>query len=516
MRNSVRAGAAAAALALTLSACGGSSASGGGEGAVDHDGVLDLGFTLPALPLDPHKPTSDIAQFTYAAPIYDRLTKVDPGPEVAPMLAESWEFAEDGLSVDFKLHDGVTFSDGATLDADAVKKSLDRAIFSEDSTVAYRFAMVKEIKVVDALTVQIVTTRKAADLPGLLAGTAGSIISPDAIDNPDLDVKPVGSGPYEVTNLTIGESATYERRDDYWGPEKDLPKTVTITGIPDENARLNALRSGQIDMTPVNITHSDQGENLGADVDLETYPPAATWALFLNTNTEVMSNVKVRQALNYAIDRETISKTLLKGNCTASAQPLAPGAQGYLEDPPIAYTYDPKKAKDLLAEAGYPDGIKADLLFSQGLSVHEALGTAIQAQLAEIGVDLEIVKKEPAQAPALYATEGFETYMQTRVAAATSTLNLASNYSAPRFPGPVPQAFTDALALANDPALGAEEVDAALQSASAIANEQAFDLFVCAYPTLVAHNDSVGGADKMGVAYYTGTLDVRALSVISK
>jgi ABC-type transport system substrate-binding protein len=507
---------AAAVLALTVSACGsgGSSTSGGGD--VDSDGVLNVAYTLPAMPLDPHKPTSDIAQFTYAAPVYDRLTKAAPGPEIVPMLADSWEFAADGMSVTFKLHKGVTFSDGTDLDADAVKKSLDRAISSPDSTVGYRFSMVKEVKVVDPLTVQFVTNRKAADLPAVLAGTAASIISPKALDNPDLDVKPVGSGPYTVTKLTLGESATYERRDDYWGPEKGLPKTITITGIPDENARLNALRSGQVDLAPVNITNSEQAKGLPSNFNLETYPPSATWALFLNTTTKVMANVKVRQALNYAIDRDTINKTLLKGNCTPGAQPLAPGAQGFLEDPPIKYDYDPEKAKQLLAEAGYPDGFTADLLFSQGLSVHEALGTAIQGQLADIGVDLKIVKKDPTQAPALYASEGFETYMQTRVAAATSTLNLAGNYSPPRFPGPVPQAFTDALAIANDPALPADKVEAALKDASAIANEQAFDLFVCSYPTLVAHSNTVANADKMGVSFYTGTLDVRALSVLSK
>lgn len=507
-----------ASLALVLTACGGNSSSDNSSNTgseADTEAVLDVAYTL-AMPLDPHRPTSDVAQFTYTSLVYDRLVQVKPGLKVEPMLADSWEFAADGMSVDFTLHEGVTFSDGAVLDAEAVKKSLDRAIFDKQSTVAYRFSMVKQIDVVDASTVRIVTNRKAADLPAVLAGTAGSIISPNALSNADLDVKPVGSGPYAVTKINLGQSVNYERRSDYWGPEKGLAKNINITSMPDENARLNALRSGQVDLIPVALTNADAGESLGSGFDMFTYPSGATWALFLNTTTEAMSNVKVRQALNYAIDREAISKSLLSGKCEPGAQQLAKGADGFLENPPQKYTYDPEKAKKLLEEAGYPEGVKAELLFSQGLAAHEALGTALQAQLGEIGVDLTIVKKDPAQAPALYASEGFETYIQTRLAAATSALNLAGNFSPPRFPGPIPKEFTDALAIANDPNLGASEVTAALETASAVSNEQAFDLFICSYPTLIAHNDEVKGADKMGSAYYTGTLDLRAVSVLKK
>lgn len=505
---SVRAGAAvAAAMVLVLSACGGGASGGGG------DGVLEAAYLLPAMPIDPHHTTSDIAAITYVLPVYDQLTTIGPDGKVVPRLAKSWEFAEDGMSVEFKLEEGVTFSDGAALDAEAVKASLERAL-GEDSTVAYRFAMIDKIVVVDESTLRIEVNRKAADLPAALSGTGGSIISPEALDNPDLDVNPVGSGPYTVTDLKVGESVTYELRDDYWGPEEDLPQTINVTGIADANARINALRSGQVDLVPIDITTSNQAEDLGDGFELHRYPATTKWSLFLNTTTDVMSDVKVRQALNYAIDREAINESILEGNCTPDVQPLSEGVPGYLEEPPVPYTYDPEKAKDLLAEAGYGDGLEARLLFSQGLAVHEAVGTAVQAQLAEIGVDLEIVKKDPTQAPALYATDGYETYVQTRLSAATPALTLAGNFSEPRFPGPVPEEFTDAIATANDPSLGEDEIQAALETASAVANEQAFDLFVCSYPTMFAHSDAVEGADEMGTGYSSTSLDLRAIRVV--
>lgn len=510
-----RVGVAAAALALTLSACGGgggSNASGGGE--VDPDGTLNVGYTLPAMPLDPHKPTSDIALYTYGALVFDRLTKIDYGMKLTPMLAKSWTFAEDGMSVDFVLEDDVTFSDGATLDADAVKASLDRAAFDPESTVSGRLAMIEKVEVVDPGTVRIHTKRKAADLPFALAGMAGAIISPQAINNKDLDVKPVGSGPYVVTDLTLGESASYERRDDYWGPEEGLPKVIKVTGFSDESARLNAMRSGQIDMAPVNITHSDQGEKLGGNTELHRYPASTVWSLFLNSNTEALSDPKVRQALNYAIDREALDKSLLKGNCAPTSQLIAEGQAGHLDPAPVEYAYDPAKAKELLAEAGYPNGFKGRMLFSQGLSVHEALGTAILAQLAEVGVDLEVVKADPTQAPAMYAAESYETYMQTRTVTADPAMTLAQNFSAPRFPGPIPKEFTAALEVANDPNLDEAAVTEALETASGISNEQAFDLFVCTYPTLIAGTTGISGEEKMGSAFYTGTLDLRAVSVL--
>ncbi|MFT4288362.1 ABC transporter substrate-binding protein [Nocardioides sp.] len=513
-----------AALALLASACGGGSSDtedagssdSAATGTVDPNGVLNVGYVIPALPLDPHKPTSDNAQFPYASLVYDRLTQIAAGPKLEPMLAESWDFAEDGLSVDFHLRDGVTFSDGTALDANAVKLSLERAAFDPESTVTGRFTMIDSIEVVDDLTVRINTNRKAADLPYALAGTAGSIIAPDALDNSDLDVNPVGSGPYKVTELKLGEKATFERRDDAWDPEDAPAKTINILALSDDNARVSALRSGQVDLILAYNNQASQIEALGDGFELHTFPPSQTWNVFLNNNVSPFDNVQVRQALNYAIDRDGINKSLFDGYCEPITQPLAPGTQGYVETPPVDYSYDPDKARELLAEAGYSDGFSTKLLVGRDLPSHQAIATAVQAQLKEIGVDLEIVQEDAAQAPAVYAQGTYGAYVQTRVASATPLATLSSNFTPPRYPGPLPQEFSDSLTTAFDPNLGEADVTAALEKVSSVANEDALDIFICAYPTMMASSDHITGVDDMGTAFYSGLLDLRQVSVLTK
>ncbi|MCK5890297.1 ABC transporter substrate-binding protein [Aeromicrobium sp.] len=504
-------------MALVLAACAGGGSNGDGPaGDIDPNGELKAAFSLPPMPLDPHRATSDVAQFTYASLVYDRLTQIEPGPEVKPLLAESWEFAEDGLSVDFLVREGATFSDGAAVDAEAVKLSLDRAVFDPESTVAFRFPMIESIEVVDPMTVRITTNRPASDLPYLLAATSASIVSPNALNNPDLDVKPVGSGPYVLTELTLGESATFERRDDYWNPDGALAKTINIVGIADNNARLNALRSGQVDFILTNAAQADEVKNLGPDYQVFSYPPGAAYSLFLNYEVPPLDNVEVRRALNHAINREAITSNLLNGYCEPLNQPLPSGVAGHVEDPPYDYEYDPDLARTMLADAGYPDGFSLKLLASAGLSPQDAIAVALQDQFKEIGVTLEIDQKDPAQAPALYGEGDYGAFVQTRVAGATPLLTLLSNFSTSRvFLGQTPQEFKDALSGATDPNLPPEEYESLLQDASAIANEQAFDGFICANQSLLATTKRIIGYDEMGVGYYTNVYDFRKVGVLS-
>lgn len=515
MRNSrVGLGAAlVAVLALVLGACGGSSgdSDGASAGAVDKNATLNVGFPVPALPLDPQKAASDLAVFPYASLLYDRLTQIKAGPKVEPMIATKWEFAADGMSVDFTLRDDVTFSDGAKLDAAAVKASLDRAISDPASTVAPRFEMVKSVDAVDATTVKITTNRKAADLPYVLAGAAGAIISPKALNNKDLDKKPVGSGPYTLKELKLGQSATFERRDGYWNPEDGLAKTIKIVTLTDSNAQVNALRSGQVDM----ILSKPGQPKFGNDYVHYTYPAGAGWSLFLNTKaSKPLADVKVRQALNYAVDRKGIIDSLLAGQCEANVQPLAKGTVGYVDSPPIEYTHDVAKAKQLLADAGYADGFSIDLLVGAGLTPQGEIATALQAQLAEIGVKVKIDEQDPGQTATLYSQKGYDTMVQSRVGASSPLQNLATNFANARnFPGSLPAEFTQAITAASDPTLSASESKAALEEASSVANEQALDLFICNYGQPIDYKNTLVGTEDMGPLYYSGLWDLRQVGV---
>lgn len=515
-RNPILTGVALALVGLGLAACG-SNANSAGGGDVDPGGSFTVSYSVPPMPLDPHRVPSDIAFYTYGAPVYDRLTKIDANGELAPMLAESWEFSDDGLSLDFKLREGVTFSDGTAFDAEAVKANLDRAR-AEGSTVATRFLAVEDVVVVDPMTVRIVTTTPSANLPYTLAGMAGAMVSPEALDNPDLDLNPVGSGPYTVSELSVGDSVTYERRDGYWGPEENLPKTITAVGIPDDNARLNAVRSGQVDIAQVYPNFVEQAQDLGDGFEVYSFPKGTTQTIALNTTSPALSDVRVRQALNYAIDRDAISDALYNNSCEPTSQPLGAEMPGYLENPPIDYTYDPDKAKELLADAGYEDGFTFRVLVITGASVLETAATAVQAELEEIGIDMEILKKDATQAPVMFASGEYEGYSNSFQGNASAVAGLSSGFAPGRyFFGDWPEEFATALATANDPTTPESESVAALEGASAIANEQAFALYICTYGTTVVYNENtVTDVDEMGGSHYGGFLDYREVSALER
>lgn len=162
----------------------------------DPDGHLRVGYVIPPSPLDPHRVQSDVGAYSYLTPVYDRLTQLKSDGENAslePMIATDWEFAPDGMSITFALRDDVTFVDGQSLDAEAVVANFKRAI-GPGSTVSGYLSMVESVEAVDPQHVRINTNRPAADLPYVLSGAAGSLVSPAALDNPDLDVAPVAQG----------------------------------------------------------------------------------------------------------------------------------------------------------------------------------------------------------------------------------------------------------------------------------------------------------------------------------
>ncbi|MFF0818230.1 ABC transporter substrate-binding protein [Rhodococcus sp. NPDC003318] len=519
-------GAAIAAAALVLSSCagggtgGGSQAASGSVGApvsdADPNGTLRAASTVPTPALNPHKMPSAPAAYAYLAPVYDRLTQMidtDGTLELAPMVATKWEFSPDGRRVVFTLREGITFSDGAALDAAAVKATLDHAIKTPGSTVASTFSMIESVEVVDPTHLAIVAKRPAADLPYVLAGVEASLISPNALDNPDLDVKPVGSGPYVATSVRIGDSATYERREGYWDPAAQMAKTITIIGIVDDNARLNALRSGQVDLMLSKIGQYKQASTLGSGFGYFSYPSNQLYAVQMNTSSPELSDARVRQALNFAVDRDGINTSLLNNQCTPANQPIRDGLDGHLATPPVDYTYNPDKARSLLAEAGV-NNLAFTALVGAGLSPQDDIAAALKAQFAAIGVTMNVKPVDLVEMTAQFAAKAEPAVVNLRVGDPTPAQYLNRNYTVPRlFPGTVPPEFTQALAPAFAPAASDDERTTALEAASAVAVENAFDVFICSVGTNYAFSDKVIGASDMGVSHYTGVLDLRYVGI---
>lgn len=520
----LRTGAVAAAICLTLAGCGGgttapssnNSNAGASAADADPDGHLRVGHTVPAPALNPHKVTSSAAAYPYLTPVYDRLTQMvdnDGQLELAPMVATEWEFSEDGREVVFTLREGITFSDGAQLDADAVAKVLDHAMNTPGSTVASYFSMIENVEVVDPTHVKIVANRPAADLPYVLAGVEASLISPLALDNPDLDVNPVGSGPYIATEVKVGDSATYERREGYWDPEAQLAKTITLRGLTDDNARLNALRSGQIDLMVSKLGQHPQSSNLGSGFGFYSFPAAQLYTMAMNIDRPEIADPRVRQALNFAVDRDGINATLLNGQCEPTGQPLTEGVDGHLAEPPVDYTYDPDRARELLADAGVQD-LTVTALVGAGLSPQDEIASAMQAQFAEVGVTLDVKPMDLVEMTGQFATGAEPAIINVRAGYPSSAQFLTNNYTNPRtFPGTLPPEFAESLEPAFDPTLPDSDRTAALEDTTAVVVENAFDVVLCAVPTQLAFSDKVIGASDMGVSHYLGVIDLRYVGI---
>jgi peptide/nickel transport system substrate-binding protein len=389
--------------AVVLAACSPGTTTGEN---VDPDGSLTFGYFEPATSLDPQQGTSS-QDIPWLLPVYASIFSYAADGSVAPGLAESWEQTDDSLTI--TLRDGLTFHDGSTLDADAVVANMDRAMTLETSTVKGDLSSVASVEATGALTVVFELSAADAALPAKLADRAGMIISPAAFDDgTNLAIKPDGAGPWKLVEYAPGDHLTVERFDGYYDPDSVLLASLTIRLIDDDDTRLSAIRAGEVDVAQISAA---QVQLASADSSLEvrTDPALAVDHLGLNISIAPFDDPLVREAINYAIDREALFEGIYRGTGTVAWQPFPPGYFG--NDPELEnmYPYDPDKARELLAEAGYPDGFSFD--FKTNNQPFRVQATeAIAGMLADVGIETNII---PMEGPALLD----EFYYQNAVAA---------------------------------------------------------------------------------------------------
>lgn len=367
---------------LALAACGGAT---GSTASVSADKLV-YGTGMFYSSMDPHKSVSTVGDCAITCLFYDRLVHTKPDGTLIPGLAESWEFSTDGTSLTFHLREGVEFDDGTPLDAAAIKASLDRARTLEGSTVKGDLASIADIKAVDAQTVVFQLRSPDAALPGALSTTTGSIINPKAIESGDLGDTPDGTGPYELKSYTADSEMTLARDDDYWG-EKPAYQDVVIKWIKDPSALANALQAGQVDAAPLQPANAKSFEELDGFTMTKTTTLGQA-GLITNFPLAKITDVKVRQAILHAIDREGNCKNILHGYCEISDQPFPDGYfanDGSIDQ--VLYPYDPEKAKSLLAEAGVKD-LKIQAYVTNPSFV--PLAQAVQEQLKAVGIGFDV------------------------------------------------------------------------------------------------------------------------------
>jgi len=492
-------------LAVLLTAgCSGeaSEAEGGREGT-----LRAMNAALPQS-LDPVQGTNPGTDYPYLTPVYDRLLQVDVDMKVQPMLAESWTVEKTAIT--FKLRSGVEFHDGTPFDASAVVANIERIKATPESLAAGFLAGVTSVTEVDPQTVKV--NVKPGEGEQLVASFAAypqlGMASPKAFET--LATTPVGTGLYRVSDIRQ-DRISYERVDGYWDADLDASaaEKLEIVGSPEEVPRLNALRTGQTDVTMFSSITDEQLDALPDDYQQTLVRGVHRLALLLvNANDPALAKPEVRKAMSLAIDREGIASLAPTDMCVPQTQLSAEGTVGHVEEPES--TYDIEQAKALMAEAGV--GNLRMRLLTPDLPQRRQAATAVQAQLKEIGIDAEIVTVSAAVVVTEWQTGNY----QLGVFGSNGGIDPSA---------PLEQRFGNSALDALDPAIarmaaaartlpvGSEDRDQAYQELNQYLIEKPFHIIICAENAYLVARPNVVNFDQQTSMRWQLTFDSRNLAL---
>lgn len=339
--------------------------------------------------------------------IYDSLYDYDENYELVPRAADSYEVSDDACTYTFHLHEGITFESGAKLDADAIVANYQEAIKKENGWRRRRMF----IRTIDDETeeVRIDNVYKGDDdltvcfhlpnpyAPFMNAITQFYIIDPTIVTDPDFDYskKSAGSGPYKLEEYAQGDHVSIVLNENYWGGQGDAPtiERVDFKVVPEAGSRIAMLQTGEA--TAIYPMPTDQVATVrdAGDINMISKPSTTMRYVTLNTNVEALSDVRVRQAMNYAFNQEEYVNVMYAGAATPADSVLPAIVPGYKAQEP--FTYDVEKAKELLKEAGYEDGFTVEIIGDN--STQETKGmTFVMQQLAEVGITVDVKPNEAA------------------------------------------------------------------------------------------------------------------------
>ena len=332
--------------------------------------------------LDPHTSTSAGKREIFFN-IFEGLVKADPDGNFVPALAESFEISDDATTFTFHIRKGVKFHNGADLTAEDVIYTLDKCRGTETGVpLLSAYAEIDTVTAIDDDTVEI--KLKAPNIE-YLAYLNTAIIPHDYADQ---ETFPIGTGPYKFKSRSVQENIVLEKFADYWGTPGYLDE-VTFRIIENTDALVMALRSGSVDLS-VHRVASDVQE-IGDEYELLESPTNLVQALYLNNAAEPLNDLKVRQALNYAVNVEDVMLITNDGLGTPIGSSIYPSFGKYfMPELADAYPYNPEKAKELLTEAGYPDGFSLTITAPSNYAVHVNAAQVIAEQLKNVGIDAKI------------------------------------------------------------------------------------------------------------------------------
>ena len=336
----------------------------------------------PPRSMDPGNQTATFTG-TVLDPMYEGLTRLGDDGKIIPALALSWSADSSGLNWTFKLRPNVKFHDGTPFNADAVVENFKRHLDTKRGLAGSGKVrtFIQDVKKTDDLTVEFQLKKINPAFLTVLASGPGLMVSPTADKAGSINNKADGTGPYKLEQYKSGEYVLEKKNSDYWGKSAG-PDEIKWTWSSEPSVMNMALQSGQVDIiNPVPPQFAGMLKN-NANVNLKQSPGAAVFWVDLNTQSKALSDVRVRQALNFATDQQALVKAIMFGYAQPANSSLAPVDTNYdksLKD----YPYDVQKAKDLLKAAGYPDG------FSMSIAVQAPdarTAQVLQGLWAKIGV----------------------------------------------------------------------------------------------------------------------------------
>lgn len=351
---------------------------------------LNVGATIEPPTMDPSSNTAAAVPQVMLYNVYETLIRVDAEGQIRPLLAQRWDVSADGLTYTFQLNPAAKFASGTPVDAKAVIASIERIKSSGFAVLQKQMEVVKSTAAVDDKTLTVTLSHPSNMWLYNMTSTAGMVYDPAGFA--DLATKTAGSGPFRLKQWNKGQGVVLERNQSYWGTPPRLDE-VTFRYFSDPNAMNAALLSGDIDV--ISNVQAPEAIDQFKDTSKYTVIEGTTngeVVLGLNHQTAALKNLKVRQAITMAIDRKALLTTVWNGRGTLIGS-MVPPTDPWYEDLSGTNPYNPTKAKQLLAEAGFAGGLNLRMRIP-ALPYASKGGAFVASQLKEIGISVTIEELE--------------------------------------------------------------------------------------------------------------------------
>lgn len=470
-----------AALAIALGACS-------GDKAVTDSSQITIGIPQDVDSLDPHKAVAAGTKEVLFN-VFEGLVKPDSEGNLNDAVAESHTISEDGKVYTFTLREGVKFHDGTPVTAQDVKYSIDRCSSTENGEpLVSAFSAIESVNIVDEKTVEIVLKEGDTDfLPYLTAA-----IIPEHNETPEST--PIGTGPYQYVSRSPQENVILKKFEGYWGTPANI-ETVKLQVIANADTIVTSLNGGSIDMF-ARVTQA-QADQLSGDFEVLEGTMNLVQAMYLNNAKAPFDNEKVRQALCYAVDPQAIMDMISDGKGAKIGSSMFPAfGKYYMEELNGLYPANAEKAKQLLAEAGYPDGFTFTLTVPSNYQQHIDTAQVVAEQLKQIGVTAQIQLVEwETWLSEVYTNRNYEATVVGVDAAsltASALLERFTSDAANNFINFSSAAYDEAYAAAKESADDAEKTKY-YKECERILAEEAANVYIQDLPSFVALNKKYGG-----------------------